>query len=486
MVTLITSSIAFLRTLLILGVSIGIDLFLLLQLPILSPSMTMAGLAVVSGLAVASGVTLVQYVETTLERSTPEELLTAYAESMTPEAYRQRAVTSRQNGSKLHPMHELHSVIMSGLSNGEWATAENGLLKFKNVSIRVIESLGKEGKLRRTDPVSGYYFEDPLKEYLPRIAAQALDDGESDTAHQTVRSMQEVGEAGLAHYFPLVLSPIASGLSRIMREAPDGDEGNSIRGECLGVYSTLTVQAAEQPAPSSVRTLLSLYAGQFRKLLGRDREPWLCRQYLNEFFQRTIAPAHKKTIEQYGQFIAESDIDWASKTQPRDTEGIAPYRLLFTYRQYSVDVIGYILDYYTRNEEWPMNLRTLQDVWTSLIIQTFGTGEYARAMCRSYIDLAYVVCQLEEEHRRDWATELAILQDNYPSQDCIDDAFRLALDKGITPAFEAETQRVTTANDERWFFNKIMDLPHPDMTEYEAWVREFKKSVDERRQPETG
>lgn len=277
MVTFITSSVTFQRTLLFLGISIGVDLLLLLQLPVLSQRTTMAGLAVVSGLAVASGFTLVQYVETTLKRSTPEGLLTAYAANITPQTFRKEVSSSRENGGDLHPMHELQSVIMSGLSNGEWATAENGLLEFRKVSIRMIESLSAEGHLHRTDDVSRYYFKDPIEEYLPRITTQALDDGEADIAQQAVKSMGDIAEAGLEQYFPLILSPTASGLSRVIRNAPSGKEGDSIRGDCLGVYSRLVVQAGERPAPSDIGTLTSIYASQFRVLLRSDREPWVYR-----------------------------------------------------------------------------------------------------------------------------------------------------------------------------------------------------------------
>jgi hypothetical protein len=445
----------------------------------------MAGLAIVGGLAAAAGFTLVQYVETTLTRSTPEGLLTAYTESITPQTFREAVISSRENGGDLHPMHELQSVIMSGLSNGEWATAENGLLEFREVSIRIIESLAIEGKLRRTDSISRYYFKDPIEEYLPRITAQALENGETDIAQQAVRSIEQIAEAGLEHYFPLILTPTATGLSRVIREAPSGQEGDSIRHDCLGSYSRLLVQAAEQPAPSDVRTLLSLYAGQFRTLLRSDREPWVYRQTLVEFFQRTISPVHKKTLEQYGDFITASHIDWNSRTQPIDTDDIAPFELLFTYRRYSVDVIGHVLDYYNRNEEWPMNLSTLQETWTDMIIQSWGTGDYARAVTRSYIDLAYIVCQAEEESREEWVMELVVIQDDGQSQECVDDAFRLAIEEGITPAFEAETRKVTTADEQKWNFNKIMNIPHEGMTEYEKWVREFKQDVEECRQLNT-
>lgn len=479
LVTLITSSIAFQRTLLVLGISIGIDLLLLLQLPVLSPRITIAGLAIVSGLALASGFTLVRFVETTLERSTPEGLLTAYTESINPQTYRENVKASLENGGDLHPMHELHSVIMSGLSNGEWATAENGLHEFKNVSTQMIAGFAEQGQLHRSNHIAISYFREPIKEYLPRITAQALDDGETDIAQQTVRSIERIAQTGLDHYFPRILSPTASGLSRVIREAHSGQDGDSIRGQCLGVYSSLVVKAAKQPVPSDLRSLLSLYAAQFRSLLRRDREPYVYRHHLEEFYQRTISKAHRETVDQYDQFIAEGNIDWVSRAQPRNTEGIAPYDLLFTYRRYSMDVVGYILNYYNRNGEWPMDLSILRETWADLIVQAFGNGDYARAVTRSYIDLAYVVCQMEEDGREDWVIKLDILQDRNPSQEYIDDAFRQAIEHGITPVFEAETQKVTTADEGKWFFNKIMNMPHEGMTEYERWVREFKQDVDD-------
>jgi len=78
--------------------------------------------------------------------------------------------------------------------------------------------------------------------------------------------------------------------------------------------------------------------------------------------------------------------------------------------------------------------------------------------------------QMEEDSREKWVMELVILQDDNQSQECIDNAFRYAIEQGITPVFEAETQKVMNEG----------------MTEYEEWVREFKRDVDERRQLTTG
>ncbi|EMA26735.1 hypothetical protein C443_00162 [Haloarcula argentinensis DSM 12282] len=440
MMTLITSSISFQRTLLFLGISIGLDLPLLLQLPVLSPKTTMVGLAVTGGLAVASGIALVQYVETTLERSTPEGLLQAYTNQLTADSHRDQVINSREQDGALHPMHELHSFVMSGLSNGEWATAENGLIEFERVSQGVIEELAGRGDLQRTDALAGHYFKTPIQEYLPRITAQAIEDGESDLARQAVQSIERITETGLKCYYPLIISSATSGLSRIIREAPDGEDGDSIRRRCLRVYSNLLTTVVEYPYSKDVFTLLSLYSSQFRKLLIRDREPWVYRHELEEFFRRSIGPAHKQTVGQYGQYISELDVDWHNRTQSMDAEGIAPYNMLFTYRRYSLEVIGYILNYYSRNEEWPLSPGVLRETWSNMLSDAISanTGRYSQAVCRWYIDLAYLICQAGDGNIGDWAVRLEKIEDYHDSAEMVDDAFDEALEKGMTAAFEGK------------------------------------------------
>lgn len=108
MMTLITSSTAFHGTLLLLFVSIGYDLLLLLQLPVLTAQDAIAGLAIAAGLAISSGFALTRYVRTTLELSSPEGLLSAYADDITLESYRSAVIESRETVGAFHPMHELN------------------------------------------------------------------------------------------------------------------------------------------------------------------------------------------------------------------------------------------------------------------------------------------------------------------------------------------------------------------------------------------
>jgi len=483
MTTLITSSASFQRTLLFLGVSIGIDLLLLLQLPVLSAKTTMAGVAVVGGLAVASGLVLVRYVETTLKRSTPEGLLVAYTDEITAEDYQEQVIDSREQDEILHPMHELHSFVMSGLSNGEWATAENGLVEFERVSIRMLRDLAEAGQLHRSSSLARFYFKTPIEEYLPRITAQAIEDGENDLSYQAVRSMGQIAEAGLKHHFPLILTTTSNGLSEIIRNAPDGEKGDSIRRESLRVYSNLLTTAAEYPYPKDMVTLLSLYASQYRSLLYQDREPWVYGHELEEFFGRAIRPAHKQTLDQYGEYIDDLDVDWDRRTKSTEIDNSGPYNLLFAYRRYSVEVIGYILNYYSRNEEWPVNMSTLQDTWSNMAGDAIAVGadEYSRSVCRWYIDLAYLVSQVEGGGGN-WARGLAIIQDDRRSAKIVDDTFERALENGLSAVFESERRKITPASESKSFFNKIMNSTPSHMQEYEEWVEDFRDHVNQRRQ----
>lgn len=484
MIMLITSSISFQRTLLLLTVSIAVDLLLLLQLPLLSPRQRMVGLALVSGIAAASGATIFQYVNVILDLSTPEGLLSAYSERMTPEEYRREAEGSWNSNRVSHPMQGPYSVVMSGLSNGEWSTAESGVIEYRNLSNRMITSLSETGHLRRSNNKSRYYFNTPIEDHLPRIASKAIETGENDIALETVDVLNEIGETAINSQSDIIIVQISTGLRNILSEVPN-DKQESVRGRCYRIYSTTIVEMSEFPLVDPLQTTLSMYAGHIKRSLRNDLDPDRYRYDLNEFFRHCILQAHNNTLEQYHKFIIQQNVDWSDKPTLTENKEIAPFKLIYTYRRYSTDVLSSIFNYYSRRGEWPGDTGEIIDVWGEIIKQglDYGMEKYAEEICREHIEISYLMCQIIERGEFEYegydpAFDLAVIKEQYESSDAIDEALIKAKKEGLSRKFERERRDLSSPSDKRSYFNEIMDIGPPEMEEYRKWVDDFQRRMD--------
>lgn len=480
LVTLLTTGNVFQKTFLYFVVSILLDLILLLILPSLSSPVILGATLFAGCIMIAVIASLRQFLTHALEWSTPEGLLEVYSSTLTVDEFQKQAKESRGSGTELHPLHELHSVVMSGLSNGEWAAAENGLNTFERVSNQLLFDLNEEGELKRTNSHSRAYFRTPLEEYLPRIAATAIEKGEEDIAKQVPNTIHSISVSGIENHHPRITSAAATGLSEIRREAPDGKEGDSLRRSSLNTYQELVPELAELPAPRDIDTFLSMYANQFRILLGRDREPWTYRHTLDEFFDRSVRQAHATTLEQFGEYIQTVEYDWRSEYLPDSLSNNGPVRILFSYRRYSAEVTGHMFEYFDRNDEWPMGLGAYRGAWRRMLEDAIESGAemYAAALCQHYIDISYAITKLNGDSGATWASELARVRGAVDNEAPVDQAFETLLEEGMTPAVNSELFyfRSNPLEDES-FFERLASGPEIGH-DHEDWVREFREQTE--------
>lgn len=478
MTTLVTSSPIFQGTLGLLFISVGFDLVLLLHLPGLSARSGMAGIAIAGGFAGASGITLKRYVDSILDRSTPEGLLAAYDDSVTVNQFRE-SVAQSSDSLKQHPLHELHELVMSALSRHEWSTAQNGIRYTERISARVIEQESARGNLwPRKDELSNQYFRTPLEEYLPRAVQQAASIDEMDLAEETIESLQAIGEAGIKHYRAFIVRSVASGLSTIFREAPDGQEGRRLRLACLDSYRALLVSLVEKPAPNMVASTLSLYTSKLRIWLGRDHEKWEYEHQLGLFYQQGIVQSIDAHLDHYGEYLSNCDIDWSKQHSP--TSVVEPVSVVFSLRRYTTETTLHIFRFIDRNGEWPILMTSLRDGWREICKKSakHEADSITQVLIRHYIDTAYIVYRLDTESAASWSNELARLKNEVENGDLVDAALEVSATDGMTPPYNTFIGELDRRQEPESDGQKLYQMVVGNNENYAEWINSFREDVD--------
>lgn len=477
MMRLITSASVFRGLLILSSVSIGFDLWLALYAPSLSPAYGIAGVAIAGSLAVAVGIGLWQTVKTVIDRSTPNGILDAYANDITPAEFRE-SVRRSQHDLNQHPLHDLHELIMAALSRREWSTVKNGIKYTHEISTNIIEAESEGTKLRpQRDELAKQYFRDPLKEQLPRAAQRAHETEQKELASNAIEAIETIGKSGIDNNRPYVVTQGASGLGEIFREAPAGKSGQSIREGCLDACQSLLTDLMERPASTEIRTNWSLYTNLIRIWLIQGHDPWEYELHLRHIHRECLANGIETYLNYYGDYFDDIEVDWKSTTEPEDHIGVVKifHRLIRS----MVEVNFHIFNYIDNNEEWPIAPTQLQTgMYAICSASEKGPPKLTRTFLRYYIDSAYVVYRLDSEKTARWARTLARLKSELENEDVVDEAMRKCAEKGMTPWYVQKRRRLEALQEPestaQQFYQQLTD----GNEDYAEWLESFSGEVD--------
>ncbi|WP_411967894.1 DUF2254 family protein [Haloferax sp. YSSS75] len=477
MTKLITSSAAFQATLVLLFASVAFDLFLLFNLPTIPSQYTISGISIAAGLALASGVTLNRHVNSILARSTPEGILEAYEESVSVEDFRE-AVSKSVDSFDQHPLHELHELVMSALSRHEWATAKNGIRYTNRISVRIIEQEAARGNLWSTkDDLSHKYFRTPLEEYLPRTAKEATSSEEIDLAEDAIKTISDIGQAGISSHRAYIASQAVSGLTSTFQDTQDNQEGHRLRVAVLDSCRTLLVEALEKPAPHMVSSILSMYRGRIRVWLIKDYDKWTYRHHLRDFYDRGIAIGLDLYLQHYGEYLTDCTIDWSSRNNPESSNNVT--NVIFYLRRYSIETTLNIFRYIERNDEWPILMTGLRDGWKEICKKSaeHEVDGITRIFIRHYIDIAYIVYRLDREKASTWSGEVAHLKGEIPNGSIVDEALSESRREGMTSRLDEFVSVLNRIQEPESTPKKFIREVTDDTQEYSEWIKSFQREI---------
>lgn len=414
MTSLITGDRIFTLTFWLLVGSAAFDLFAILFLPALPAVIRLVVVAGAVFLAAFAVAMLWRFVNTVLERSTPEGLLDAYAADMTADAYWEGYLEAKDDETVRHPFHELFEMTMAALTNNEWLTARKGLDTMDTLSEKVITELADAGSLGRVPGDDRYLFDEPLKDFLPRIAVHAAEEDEREIAHTAIEVQQGVGQTGIDNDRTWLARAASQGLRSTIQESPSGMTGSSLRSRSFRGMGELLEGSLRYPNPRIGGSILLTYSNALEDTLGRSYPAVSYNDFVDRYFRDHLPAAFDALLEWYSEFLATVPVDWAEGYPAREMEKKEPVAVAFQLQRSLFSVTVSVLQFEAREEEFPGTRSQMIEGWRNCcaIVGDSGVEPFAKVLMEDFIELAYWQTNGEKEGMAMFARAVAKLLDN--------------------------------------------------------------------------
>lgn len=310
MIWLITKSSIFVFTFCLFVISVALDLLLLANFS--SGQELLTGLVYASaGLATVAVLSLYAFIQTAINRLTPEGVVNAFLQELPPDTYYEQVKLNVENETaRAHPLHPLYTLIMNGLSNRERVTVEVALQRYGEHAQEMLSSFIDVGRFSDTpNEIMNQLFAPVLEEHLIDIALHAQEMDESEIASSSIDWQYQLGSAGLETTNEIVTRQSVSGLSNNLRDTPFPSEANVVNFTSWRRLGDLLKDSAEYPAPRLAWFLLSQVDHRIGIQLRKDADPWVYDSAWLRFY-RDFRDSHKTFLNHYAVHIAEVDLDW--------------------------------------------------------------------------------------------------------------------------------------------------------------------------------
>lgn len=119
--------------------------------------------------------------------------------------------------------------------------------------------------------------------------------------------------------------------------------------------------------------------------------------------------AHEHLLKQYGEELADVDMDWQDEHVPDDTPNRERAAAIDRLRKAFFQTTGAFLRYLAEEEEYPITEGNFKDAWKKICIDasTSPAREYAIALCQAAIELCFVIEYVKSEDESWWMDVLA-------------------------------------------------------------------------------
>jgi len=409
-------------------------------------------------------------------------LLEAYANDITVDDFREK-VRESKNSLDQHPLYELHEMNMAALSRNEWLTVQNGIEYTATIYRRIIEAEAERGNLKPgEDDLAREFFHEPLTEYLPRTAHQAVERQEDDLVREALSAIETVGKTGIENDRPSITRVCASGLSAVFREIPDSTDGQGLRTACLDTYCGLIDDLFVKSASNALVTVLSLYNSRIRVWLRRDYPQWEYEDHLGMFYRRCLPDGLEVYLEANRAAFESVDVDWNSRSTPDGQPDAVDF--VFRLCRYTFEINEYIFCYRDRNDEWPVLIASLRDSLLKLCESSReGPAGLTRLFVRYYVDTAYVVSRLDSRTiTSSWAHHLVHAEGDFGGSAIVEEAFETAAREGLIHRYQSFVGRLDRQLESESTAKQFLRGVSGDTTAYDEWLAEFQEAVATKRE----
>lgn len=233
----------------VFGVSIGFDVVILFAIPAASGFFTTILLVVGIGLAILAFWTMWDFVNGTLEKTTPEGILRTLEENITPTSIVVQARKSAEDPLTRDPFITLISVLRSIIEEGDRVSAIQGLRILEKKVNDLLENTSND-EFEEGTPVDKS-LEHLFSNQLPTLLEESLDEKLTQTAIQVTETAENIGEISTAEELEKTHEHVLRGQIGLIDKIGYEHEHERVRNEIIGVCKSLIESGVEHSLWSS-------------------------------------------------------------------------------------------------------------------------------------------------------------------------------------------------------------------------------------------
>lgn len=221
----------------VFGASIGFDVVVLFALPGISEFFTTTLIVTGIGLAVIAFWTLWDFVNETLEKTTPEGILRTLEANLTPNSIVDQARKSAEDPLTRDPFLTLISVIRSIIEEADRVSATQGLNILEKKVTDLFENTSDE-EFEEGNPLDES-LEHLFNNQLPTLLEEALDEELTQTAIQVTETAENIGESSVEQGLERPHENILRGQVGLIDEIEYEREYERVRNEIIDTCRSL-------------------------------------------------------------------------------------------------------------------------------------------------------------------------------------------------------------------------------------------------------
>lgn len=465
--------------------SVAYDLVLLYLLPSSSSPVSSAGVAVAFAVASVAVVALYRFIKLVINRSSPDELISAIVEHELEPSKVFATQESQITDSIVHPMYPLYSVITSAMESKEYVTVKRGVAAFQSVQSDMMAYLQTE-----YDKPTGHEYidtclEEVLSDYFPTIMIQAFEHEQYELISDITKAAERIGLNGLHCGYTSIAEHASNGLGEAFSEAPITWEGNRIRRPATESLAELTKVTASTAEYSDFMAVFHHLQYQFVLLLRRGIDRNAAGYLVSRYYGRYSIVIFEELIKRYNTQIDDENTNWIHRYDGRHDTLPDEAKALRHFWAERTDFTETLLRYRLQHDEFPFTEGNIDRGWKQFIDKAAENGldGLATLFCISAIKLAYRVEEIDGRRLGQWNNHFANVRIDYNTQ-IVDDAFKF-LKKGEGLSGDRISKRssvVTREKGERGLLSRILSDSEGEQMEFETWLEEFEEEVEERTQ----
>lgn len=223
--------------------SIGFDILLLYLVSALTNLYFTILTIVAVGLAAAAFWKLYDFVNETLEKTTPEGILTQLRENLTPKTILEEAEESADEPTNRDPFIILISVIRSAVEQADRVSASMGLDILENAISDLLRT-ASENEFREGTAID-QSLENVCVDNLPTIVDEALDEEVTQIAIESTEAAEGIGKTAIEEELDRPLELVVRGQTDMIDRIGYSSDEERVRVEAIDVSRGLVRDAAD-------------------------------------------------------------------------------------------------------------------------------------------------------------------------------------------------------------------------------------------------